>query len=171
MGITTHPQRGWAYLRRLGFRTHMPHATACRRGRPGRASRLEKHLSERIAAGKAAKPNCLGEGWCHDEAGLGRKPIGRKVCAPRGTAPAGTEPDARCVVVRGWLCAPDHGSNRLGAPSHAHTAAMHLALAKFAVGVGAAEQILVVVAHAGWHGSQDRVVLTALELVTLPAVP
>ena len=48
---------------------------------------------------------------------------------------------------------------------------MHLALAKFAVGVGAAKQILLVVAHAGWHSSQDRVVLAGLELVNLPAAP
>jgi transposase len=130
---------------------------------------VAKKLQQRVADLSATMPTAV-EVWAQDEARFGLKPTVRKVWAPCGQRPrAPSQTRYEWLYVYGFVRPTTGHTYWLLLPT-VNTAAMNVALVEFArdVGAGPDKRILLVLDHAGGHGSTALEVPAGLELVYLP---
>lgn len=109
--------------------------------------------------------------WCEDEHRLGLKPVLRRVWTRRGQSPVAiVQPRYEWLYVLAFV-QPETGATFWLLLPRLSATLFSLALAEFAqsVGVGPAQQVVLVLDQAGWHASPRVVVPAGLTLVPLPA--
>ena len=79
-GRTIHPQRGWEYLKRLGFSLQVPRPRH-HKADPGEPELFKRELPEQVRQIQHAHPHAQVEVWAMDEHRVGLKPVIRCVWA------------------------------------------------------------------------------------------
>lgn len=169
IGRQIHPQRGWEYLKRMGFSLQIP------RPRHHKADPIQQEAFKRELPGQVhqiqhAHPHARVELWAMDEHRVGLKPVMRRAWASRGHRPViRVQPRYEWLYVYGFLHPETGASHWLLLPS-ANTEIFSIALAHFAqvVGAGLHRRIILVLDRAGWHKSGEVLVPEGIHLVFLP---
>jgi len=79
-GRTIHPQRGWEYLKRLGFSLQVPRPRH-HKADPVQQELFKRELPEQVRQIQHAHPHAQVEVWAMDEHRVGLKPVIRRVWA------------------------------------------------------------------------------------------
>src|SRR6187200_245245 len=154
LGREVRPQRGWDYLKKLGY--------SARRPRPRHAEVGERRERD---------PGRAVEVWAFDEHRLGLRPVLRRQWAPKGQRPIAVgHPRYEWLYLYGFVH-PGTGEVVWFICSTVDAELLSAVLAAFAAAVGAGEGKLVILVldNAGWHISGDLVVPKGIELAFLPA--
>ncbi len=86
LGRTVHPQRGWEYLKRVGFSLQMPRPRH-HKADLAQQEAFKRELPEQVRQVQHAHPHAQVEPWAMDEHRVGLKPIIRRFWARRGHRP------------------------------------------------------------------------------------
>lgn len=156
LGHEVRPQRGWDYLKHLGFSLRVP------RPQHKKANRQEQEffkqqLPEKVEEIAQAQPQAAVELWSFDEHRVGLKPILRRVWTLKGAHPvAVVQHRYQWLYVYGFV-QPETGRTSWMLMPTVNSDAFGLALACFAreIGVSAQKQVILVLDRAGWHTSAD----------------
>ena len=170
LGRPVGAQRGWEWLRRLGFSPQRPRPREARADPAAQAAFKGGGLQAEVDAVAAAHPGAAVTVWAEDEHRLGLLPVARRVWAPRGERP--TAPARRRYE---WLYAYGFVRPRTGRTwwcllPTVSLAAFALALAECArdEGIGPAKRAVLALDRAGWHASPRLSVPEGLHLEPLP---
>lgn len=157
-GCSVYPQRGWEYLKKLGFTLHSP-VLSIQKGIL-RSKRGLKKLCQRAEEIKKEYLNDVVEVWGFDEHRLGLKPILRRVWGLR----------SKGIVVSvhhryQWLYLyafvnPESGQSHWLILPRVDVEVFNLALSDFAQSIeaGKGRQVILVMDKVGWHVSKEVVV-------------
>jgi transposase len=150
---SVHPQRGWEYLRRLGYRRQTPRPQHEKAATPEQRAAFKKKLRETVAQIEAANPAASVEVWAFDEQRLGLKPTTRRLWARRGRRPiAPVHPRYQWLYLYGFV-QPASGQVVWYLFNTVNAAAFEATLEAFAreVGAGPDKIVVLVLDNAGWH--------------------
>lgn len=163
------PQRGWEYLKRLGFSWQRPRPRHCL-GNPDEQADFKVLLNKRLEMLQAEHPDVTVEIWAFDEHRLGLKPILRKVWSPVGIRPiAEVHHRYEWLYVYGYVC-PQSGSTEWHLLPRVKQDWFECSLAEFAkaTGAGTDKVILLQVDRARWHTTENLIVPDGIELILQP---
>jgi hypothetical protein len=86
IGRNIHPQRGWDYLKRLGFSLQLPRPLHYKADLDEQKA-FTRQLPEKVKQVQQAYPQAKVELWCMDEHRVGLKPVIRRIWALKGHRP------------------------------------------------------------------------------------
>src|SRR4051812_38733262 len=168
LGREVWPQRGWDYLKKLGY-------SGPGRGTPRRRARRSRRRTKKLAAQvdkyREAEPGRPVEVWAFDEHRLGLKPVLRRQWAPKGQRPIAVGRHRYEWLYLYGFVHPGTGEVVWFICTTVDAELLSAVLAAFAATVGAGEGKLVILVldNAGWHISGDLVVPKGIELAFLPS--
>jgi len=168
-GRTIHSQRGWDYLKRIGFSLHIPRPRH-QKAEQKKQEAFEEGLPEQVRQIQNEHPQASVELWCMDEHRIGLKPVLRRVWGRKGQRPiVRVQHRYEWLYIYGFLCPQSGKTHWLLLPT-VNVEAFSIALKHFAEAVGAEKrkQVVLVVDRAGWHTSQELAVPAGIHLVFLP---
>jgi transposase len=169
LGRTIHPQRGWEYLKRMGFSLQVPRPRH-HKADPAQQEAFKRELPEQVQQVQQAHPAAQVELWAMDEHRVGLKPIIRRVWALRGHRPIiRVQHRYEWLYVYGFVHPESGESQWLLLPS-VNVEVFSIALAQFAqaVGAGPDRHVILILDRAGWLESGEVVIPTGIHLVFLP---
>jgi transposase len=170
IGHAVHPQRGWEYLKKVGFSLQVPRPRH-HKADPEQQEAFKRKLPEQVQQIQHAYPHAQVELWAMDEHRIGLKPVIRRVWAHKGHRPViRVQQRYEWLYVYGFAHPESGMSQWLLLPS-VNVEVFNIALAHFAqaVGAGADRCIVLVLDRAGWHESGEVVVPEGIHLVFLPS--
>ncbi len=168
-GRNIRPQRGWDYLKQVGFSLHIPRPRHHKADREKQES-FKNELPEQVQQIKQIYPQAQVELWCMDEHRIGLKPVVRRVWARKGHRPViRVQQRYEWLYVYGFVH-PESGDTHWLLLPTVNVDVFSIALAHFAqaVGAGTERYIILVLDRAGWHSSQALTVPDGIQLVFLP---
>jgi len=168
-GRKIHAQRGWDYLKHLGFSLRIPRPRH-HKADTEQQEAFKRELPEQVKHIQQAHPQAEVELWCMDEHRIGLKPVIRRVWALKGHRPV-----VRVQQRYEWLyvygfARPESGDTHWLLLPSVNVEVFTIALEQFAqaVGAGPDRRIILVLDRAGWHSSQMLRVPDGIHLVFLP---
>ena len=164
-----HPQRGWAYLRRLDLTWQTPRPAHDRAATP-EAQAAYKKLRDTVDQARTAHPQGHVEVWAFDEHRLGLKPLTRRVWAPKGRRPlARGRHRFQWLYLYGFV-RPASGQVVWFLFNTVNVEAFQATLEAFAreVGAGPDKIVILVIDNAGWHISERITPPDGVRLAFLP---
>ena len=168
-GRKVHPQRGWDYLKHLGFSLQIPRPRH-QKANTEQQEAFKRELPEQVKQIQQAHPQVEVELWCMDEHRIGLKPVIRRVWARKGQRPViRVQPRYEWLYVYGFAEPTTGESHWLLLPT-VDVEVFSIALAHFAQAVraGAEKHIILVLDQAGWHTSQTLSVPDGIHFLFLP---
>lgn len=136
LGRTIHSQRGWDYLKHLGFSLQIPRSRH-HKADPERQEAFKRALPEQVKHIQEIYPQAEVELWCMDEHRIGLKPALRRVWARKGQRPiARIQHRYQWLYVYGFVC-PESGKTHWLLLPTVSIEVFAIALAHFARAVGA----------------------------------
>ena len=170
LGRPVYPQRGWEYLKGLGWRLRVP--------RPEHYSSdlqeqeaWKKKLQQEVKTVQAAHPDADVEAWAMDEHRIGLKPVLRKVWIPQGEQPlASVNWRFEWLWLYGFVH-PNSGNTYWWLLPYVRIDLFNRVLADFAkhFGVGKHKRIVLTIDQAGWHTSKQVEVPEGIHLLLMPS--
>ena len=164
-----HAQRGWDYLKRIGFSLHIPRPHH-HKADTDMQETFKSELPEQVKQVQQAHPQSTVDLWCMDEHRVGLKPVLRRVWARKGQRPVvRVQHRYEWLYVYGFAHPESGDTHWLLLPS-VNVEVFTIALEQFAqaVGAGPDRRIILVLDRAGWHSSQMLGVPDGIHLVFLP---
>lgn len=169
LGRIISPQRGWEYLKRVGFSLQMPRPRH-HKADPAAQELFKRELPEQVRQVQHAHPEAQVEIWAMDEHRVGLKPVIRRVWARKGHRPfVRVHQRYEWLYVYGFL-QPETGQSQWLLLPSVNVEIFSLALSHFAqaVGAGPHRHVVLVLDQAGWHESNEVVVPEGIQLLFLP---
>jgi transposase len=169
IGHTVYPQRGWEYLRKVGFSLQISRPRH-HKADPEQQEAFKRKLPEQIQQIQHTYPHTQVELWAMDEHRVGLKPVIRRIWARKGHRPViRVQQRYEWLYVYGFVHPESGASQWLLLPS-VNVEVFSIALAHFAqaAGAGSDRRIALVLDRAGWHESSEVVVPEGIHLVFLP---
>jgi len=169
LGQTIHPQRGWEYLKRMGFSLQVPRPRH-HKADSAQQEAFKRELPEQVRQIQQTYPVAQVELWAMDEHRVGLKPIIRRVWARRGRRPIiRVQQRYEWLYLYGFVHPESGESQWLLLPS-VNVEVFSIALAHFAqeVGAGPDRHVILVLDRAGWHESGEVAIPKGIHLVFLP---
>ena len=163
------PQRGWDYLKRLGFSWQRPRPRHPL-GDSEEQATFKVKLNTRLEELQAKYPDATVEVWAFDEHRLGLKPILRKVWSPVGTRPiADAYHRYEWLYVYGYVH-PQSGQTEWHLLPRVKKDWFECSLVEFANATGAGDDkvILLQVDRARWHTTENLQVPAGIEIILQP---
>ena len=163
------PQRGWDYLKRLGFSWQRPRPRHTQ-GDPVAQEAFKQRSRDRFEQLQIENPEATVEFWAFDEHRLGLKPILKKVWSPVGERPiAMVNPRYEWLYVYGYV-RPLTGATEWNLIPRVNQDWFEASLEDFAQAVGAGKDkiILLQVDQARWHTTEKLEVPEGIELILQP---
>jgi hypothetical protein len=167
--IYHHPQRGWEYLKRLGFSLQVPRPRH-HKADPGEPELFKRELPEQVRQIQHAHPHAQVEVWAMDEHRVGLKPVIRRVWARKRHRPLiRVQQRYEWLYVYGFLH-PETGASQWLLLPAVNIEVFSLALAHFAqaVSAGSDRHVVLVLDRAGWHKSGEVLMPEGIHLLFLP---
>ncbi len=169
IGRKVYPQRGWDYLKRVGFSLQMPRPRH-HKADPAQQEAFKRELPEQVRQTQQAHPHAQVDLWAMDEHRIGMKPVTRRAWAHKGQRPLiRVQQRYEWLYVYGYVHPESGKSQWLLLPS-VNVEVFTIALAHFAqaVGAGPDRHMMLVLDRAGWHESRELVLPEGIHLVFLP---
>jgi transposase len=169
IGRKIRAQRGWDYLKHLGFSLHIPRPRH-HKADAEQQEAFKQELPEQVKQIQRAHPQAAVELWCMDEHRIGLKPVLRRVWARKGQRPiVRVQHRYQWMYVYGFAC-PELGVTHWLLLPTVSIEVFAIALVHFAraVGAGPDRRIILVLDCAGWHSSQALAIPDGIHLVFLP---
>ncbi len=164
-----HDQRGWEYLKKLGYSWQKPRPKH-KKGCPIQQQEFKEDLPLKVKALQEKYPNAQVEVWFFDEHRVGLKPILSKVWSLKGERPiAIVNHRYEWLYVYGFV-KPSTGQTCWYLIPRVNVEWLNLVFEAFAAEVGASEDkiILLVQDRAGWHMSDKVCLPTGMVVEPLP---
>lgn len=169
IGRKVYSQRGWDYLKSIGFSFQAPRPRH-HKAEAERQEAFKRGLPAQVKHIQQAHPHARVELWCRDEHRVGLKPVIRRVWARRGHRPIiRVQHRYEWLYVYGFVHPESGESQWLLLPS-VNVEIFTLALKHFAqaVSAGPDRHIILVLDRAGWHESGELTLPEGVHLVFLP---
>jgi len=163
------PQRGWEYLRRLGFTLRHPRPKHIKADNKAQEA-FKEELPDVLQRVKQENPNAVVELWTTDEHRIGLQPVMKKVWAAKGSRPvAKVHRRFQWLYLYAFLRPQSGDTFWLILPS-VSSELMTIALKEFAdyLNLGPNRQVLLVLDQSGWHVAKDVEVPQGIHLHSLP---
>jgi len=162
-------QRGWDYLKKLGYSCQSPRPKH-RKADPNQQAQFLQNWPAQVEALRGQSPEAEIDIWFFDEHRVGLKPILRKVWSPIRERPtAVVNHRYEWLYVYGFV-KPQTGETLWYLIPRVNTAWLNLVYKTFAVDVGisASKKVLLVEDNAGWHRSDKVQVPEGINILYLP---
>lgn len=164
------PQRGWDYLRKLGFTWKRPRPSHVK-GDKAEQEIFKEEIQQKVEQTQEKYPEAKVEVWAFDEHRLGLKSILRKVWSLLGERViAPVHHLYEWLYVYGYVH-PETGKTEWHLMPRVNHQWLQASLHDFAQqqGVGKDKIIMLVVDNAGWHRTEKLEIPEGIELLFLPA--